>query len=204
MFWFSFDWDFVTGDHHNVRRNIASNVAWASDERYSRGYKWGENPKAVEKIRKTRLEVVYNLLQRVSIKRIILRDEHHLILSHLREGDRVWDIDAHWDCYRNGPYLNCGNWVRFARKRGIYVRSISKGQDVDCGRSPVSTDLFDRLRPPKEASLFICWSSDYTIPIWDDVLLTLLDGFPKVDFGAEALKKKITRGHHPRLWDQIH
>jgi len=133
MFWISLDWDFVTGDQ--------------------RRFGGGRGKEPWERWEDT-LEAVKGLLSKTNLSRVVVRDDHHLIVPFLRPGDMVWHMDEHTDegptCYD----LHCGNWVSRSRKFGVKVRNIS-----DC-------DLL-RLRPHPDANLFIAWSKEWT-PIDSD------------------------------------
>jgi len=115
------------------------------------------------------------LIDNSSIKKAYMRQCHASIIDLIHAGDSVYNIDAHHDNYYPAftkKDVNCGNWVSWAKKHNIKVKTPCTPLEVENSIKNKKNNIY----------LYICTSPNYASPQTDEYLMEILHSIPcKID-----------------------
>jgi len=156
--WISFDLDWATGDcRGGIAHKCVKRCFGCPGENIGRGN--GNSPFYPQDTEEY-FTAMRDWLLSLSIKKVVLRDNHGEIGRFLRRGDKVLNFDDHSDDEEiDGFPFVCYNWVSYARNRSIEVEQC-KGLEFENIQGPVN--------------LFIAVSRPYTNTSLDGHLFRLL------------------------------
>lgn len=162
--WISFDADFLGGSH------TSSDIEYSCIKKCPSCYEKQGRPRT-QILSKKEAELntmeIIQLINSCNIQKAYLRQCHASIIHLIHNGDDVYNIDAHHDYYsiaNTKKEVNCGNWVDWARKHNIMVKS-------PCAPLQVEKILKKSQKP---ICLFICTSPNYASPQTDANLMEIL------------------------------